>query len=41
MVESGMMPDFPIESEFRDEDILQVDESAEDDDIPEMDEEDD
>lgn len=41
MVESGMTPDFPIASEFRDEDILQVDESAEADDVPEMDEEDD
>jgi len=41
MVESGMMPDFPIASECRDEDILQVDEGAESDDIPEMDEEND
>jgi len=32
------MPDFPIDDS---EDILQVDETAEDDDIPEMDEEDD
>ena len=29
-----MMPDFPIDESI--EDILQVDESAEDDDIPEM-----
>jgi hypothetical protein len=36
-----MMPDYPLASEFHDEDILQVDESAEDDDIPEMEEEDD
>ena len=33
------MPDFPIEE--NDEAILQVDESTEPDDIPEMDEEDD
>jgi len=38
MVESGMMPDFPIASEFRDEDILQVDEGAEADDVEEGDE---
>jgi hypothetical protein len=33
MAESRMMPDFPIESECRDEDILQEDEFAEDDDV--------
>jgi hypothetical protein len=36
-----MMPDFPIESECRDEDILQVSEDAESDDIEELAEEDD
>lgn len=41
MVESGMMPDFPIGSECHDEDILQEDEGAEPDDMTEMEEEDD